>query len=103
MITSYFASKKRKAEADTKPSSSSPSTPATTCSEVSTTSETDSSSTTKKAKQHDDAVQEMLEHLNDSLEDEVSSWRKALDKHFSSNRFGNLAKFVASQRCVVCA
>ena len=54
-----------------------------------------------------DAVQDLLQFLKDDKDDEDensttstqhASWRKALDRHFSSTQFEKLACFVASQR-----
>ena len=101
MITSFFK-KKRKADDAEKDEAASagPSTPATACSSSDKEEEEASSSSSKKPKQHVEAsspVKDLLACLDGSIEEEFS-WRKALDKHFSSKRFETLAKFVASQR-----
>lgn len=67
---------------------------------------TQDASSNKRLKTDDsDAVQDLLQFLKDDKDDEDensttqhASWRKALDKHFSSTQFEKLACFVASQR-----
>lgn len=44
-------------------------------------------------------VDEMLSYLDDDINKE-NSWKTALERHTSSQSFGDLAKFLASERCV---
>lgn len=107
MISSFFAPKKRKATPSQKASSPSGRTEPSSSPESVTTSSLASgslaeSSANKRLKaapsEENDAVQELLQYLKDDSSEDTRSWRKALDKHFSSKRFETLARFVSSQR-----
>ena len=60
-----------------------------------------SSSTSKRLKKDDTSVQELLKFLGGEIDNSnpnSTTWRKALDKHFSSQQFEKLAHYVSSQR-----
>ena len=107
MITSFFAPKKRKASPSQKASSpsartepsSSPESVATSASASGATVENSANKRLKATSSEENgAVQELLQYLQDDSSEDTRSWRKALDKHFSSKRFETLARFVSSQR-----
>lgn len=97
MITSFFAPKKRKANASAETDESNAADQVNNDNNNNDTKKTEGDS--NKRTKNNDKVEELLRFLEDDSTAEIS-WRRALDKHCQLKSFLTLANFVADQRCV---